>query len=138
MAVGTISLFGWSAAQFMDNSGPFVILSKGQILLEAVMLYNEYRAWNAVIDKNVEYLADFGITEDIMNADPPPSKAFAYGVHGLNLAYAAASMSAVADEYAAHDEEWDMEYYGEETYGEEADAAADDYYGGDYYYGGYY
>ena len=135
-ALGTVSLLGWSAAQFMDNSAPFVILSKVHILSEAVMLYNEYRAWNDTTDRWVD---DAGFTQESLVADgEPDSKTFAYVVHSIGLAYTAASMMAVADAYAADDEEWDMEYYGEEYYGEEADAAADDYYGGDYYYGGYY
>jgi len=137
ISLGTISLLGWGAAQFMEMSGPFLILSKVHILSEALMFFNEYRAWNVVVDN---YVAEpvFELTADDMNADPPESKAVAYGVHGFGLVYAAASMMAVADAYAVPEEEMDMEYYGEEYYGEEADDAADDYYGGDYYYGGYY
>lgn len=140
MALGSISLIGWSAAQFMGMSGPFLILSKVHILSEAAMFYNEYRAWNEFVDLWVVPSAgtEYELTKDDFNSDPPPSKKVAYGIHGFGLVYAAASMMAVADAYAVPEEEMDMEDYGEEYYGEDAEGADDDYYGGNYYYGGYY
>ena len=135
MGLGSISLLGWSAAQFMAMSGPFLILSKVHILSEALMFANEYRAWNVWVDLYVDANA---ATNEEMNGAPAESKAFSYGVHSFGMIYAAASMMAIADAYPVLEEEMDMENYGEEYYGEEADGAEDDYYGGDYYYGGYY
>ena len=132
MALGTVSLLGWSAAQFMEMSGPFLILSKVHILSEAIMIFNERRAWNTTLKNWSAMASGVSLTED----GEPDSYPFAFGVHSFGLGYAVASMSAVADAYAVPEEEWDMEDYGEEYYGE--DVADDDYYGGDYYYGGYY
>ena len=134
MAVGSISLLGWGAAQFMEISGPFLILSKVHILSEALLLFNEMRAWNALVDN---YVPDVAATEEELG-DAPACHNFSYFAHGFGFVYAAANMMAVADAFAVPEEEMDMEYYGEEYDGEDAEGADDDYYGGDYYYGGYY
>ena len=42
LALGSISLLAWSAASFMDTSSAFVIVSKTQVVAEAVMLYLVY------------------------------------------------------------------------------------------------
>ena len=44
-ALGSVALFGWFAAEMMDMSAPFLIISKLQILSEATMIYMQYRGW---------------------------------------------------------------------------------------------